>query len=145
MAFEFCRYLTHGEAAAAREVLAMVVVQGGSKIFSRLASAGELAYLFEILLAGVGTMLGVVGLVRCFGPNALCPGAAHVDERGDSFSNERQAPVEELSEQDGEVTIRLENRHLWLLGKHQCIVTVHAPLGSTQNSGREAWYARGEN
>ncbi len=141
MAFEFLRCVTHGETTATRDILAMVVLQGGS---SWLICLGPLVYLFEILL-GVGTaVLGSIGVLRCFGKNAVCPGSAHIDEQCNSLSNERQVPVEEPSEPDAEVTIRLEDGHLWLLRRHRCIVTVHTPLGGVKNTGREVWYARSE-
>ena len=112
MAFEFLRCVTHGETAATRDILAMVVLQGGS---SWLISLGQLVYQFEILLGVATAVLGAIGILRCFGKNALCPGTADIDEQCNSLSNERQARVEEPSEPDAEVTIRLEDGHLWLL------------------------------
>jgi len=141
MAFEFLRCITHGETTATRDILAMVVLQGGS---SRLISLGQLVYLFEILLGVAAAVMGAIGILRCFGKNALCPGITHIDEQCNSLSNERQAGPEEPSEPDAEVTIRLDEGHLWLLRRHRCIVTVHAPLGGVKNTGREVWYARSE-
>jgi hypothetical protein len=141
MAFEFLRYVTHGDTTATRDILAMVVLQGGS---SWLISLGQLVYLFEILLGVATAVLGAIGILYCFGKNALCPGTADIDQQRNSLSNERQARVEEPSEPDAEVTIRLEDGHLWLLRRHRCIVTVHTPLGGVKNTGREVWDARSE-
>ncbi len=140
MAFEFLRCVTHGDTTATRNILATVVLQGGS---SWLAYLGQLAYLFEILLGVATAVLGAIGILYCFGRNALCPGTAHIDEQCNSLSNERQARVEEPSEPDAEVTIRLEDGHLWLR-RHRCIVTVHTPLGGVKNTGRGVLYARSE-
>lgn len=144
MAFEFWRYITQGEATAVRDILALAALRGGSSILLRLASVGELAYLFEVLLGTAMAVLAAVGLVRSFGRNALFPSPALIDEQRKSLCNEPQEPVERPSEQDGEVTVRLEDRHLWMFGRHRCIVTVHAALGSSQSAGREVWYARSE-
>ena len=141
MAIEFLRCITHSETTVIRDILAMVVLQGGS---SWLISLGQLVYLFEILLGVATAVLGAIGILYCFGKNALCPGTADIDERRNSLSNERQARVEEPSEPDAEVTIRLEDGHLWLLRRHRCIVTVHTPLGGVKNTGREVWDARSE-
>ncbi|MGA8728015.1 MAG: hypothetical protein WB608_04635, partial [Terracidiphilus sp.] len=105
---------------------------------------GQLVYLFESLLGVATAVLGAIGILHCFGKNALCPGIADIDEQFNSLSNERQARVEDPSEPDAEVTIRLEDGHLWLLRRHRCIVTVHTPLGGVKNTGREVWYARSE-
>ncbi len=137
MAFEFLRYVTHGE------ILAMVVLQDGSSV-SWLIFLGQVVYLFEILLGVAMAVLGAIGVLYCFGRNDLCPSIAHIDERCDSLSNDRQAHVEEPSERNTEVTIRLEDGPLWLLRRHRCIVTVNTPLGGVQNAGREVWYAREE-
>ena len=144
MAFEFWRSVTHGGTIAARDILVIAVLRGGSSILSRLASLGELAYLFEILLGAATAMLGAIGLLRCSRRSALYSGAALIDEKCHSLSNERLARVVEPSEPDAEVTIRLEDGHLWLLRRHRCIVTVHTPLGGVKNTGREVWDARSE-
>ena len=141
MAFEFLRCVTHGETTATRDILAMVVLQGGS---SWLISLGRLVYLFEILLGVATAVLGAIGVLRYFGRNALCPGTTHIDEQCNSLSNDRQTRVEESSEQNAEVTIRLEDGHLWQRRRHRCIVTVHTSLGGVQNAGREVWSARDE-
>ena len=140
MAFEFWRCATHGDLTAAREILSMVV--GGSSITNQLAFLGQLAYVVEILLAVAMVVMGAVGLLCCFRRNALCAGHAQIDEHCDSLNNEGQTPVRQPSKELGEVTIRLENRHLWLLHRHRCIVTVHAHVGSAQHGGREIWDAR---
>ena len=139
MAFEFWRCATHGDLTAAREILSMVV--GGSSITDQFAFLGQLAYVVEILLAVVMAVMGAVGFLCCIRRNALCAGHAHIDEQRDLLDDERQAPVEEPSKEDSEVTIRLENWHLWLLRRHRCIVTVHAHAGSAQHGGREIWDA----
>lgn len=141
MAFEFWRCATH-DLTAARDILSMVV--GGSSIPNQFAFLGQLAYVVEILLAVAMAVMGAVGLLCCFRRNALCAGDAQIDEHRDSLNNERQAPVGEPSKENGEVTIRLDNGHLWLLRRHRCIVTVHAHVESAQNGGREIWYARGK-
>jgi hypothetical protein len=143
MAFEFWRCATHGDLTAAREILSMIV--GGSSISAQFAFLGQLAYMVEILLGAAMAVLGAIGLLCCFRGNTLCAGDAHIDEHCDSLNNERQAPVGGPSKEDGGVTIRLENGHLWLLRRHRCIVTVHAAVGSAQHGGREIWYARDEN
>jgi hypothetical protein len=142
MAFEFWRCATHGDLTAARDILSMVI--GGSSITNQFAFLGQLAYVVEILLAVAMAVMGAVGLLCCFRRNALCAGHAQIDEHCDSLNNERQAQVGEPSKENGEVTIRLDNGHLWLLRGHRCIVTVHAHVKSTQNGGREIWYARGK-
>lgn len=142
MAFEFWRCAAHGDLPATREILSLVV--DGSSITNQFAFLGQLAYVVEILLAVAMAVMGAVGLLCCFRRNALCAGRAQIDEHCDSLNNERQAPVREPSKEHGEVTIRLENRHLWLPHRHRCIVTVHAHVGSAQSSGRETWYARGK-
>ena len=142
MAFEFWRCTTHGDLTAARDILSMVV--GGSSITNQFAFLGQLAYVVEILLAVAMAVMGAIGLLCCFRRNVLCAGHAQIDEHCDSLNNERQALVGEPSKERGEVTIRLENGHLWLLHRHRCIVTVHAHVESSQNSGREIWYARGK-
>lgn len=144
MAFELWSCLTHGEVTAAREVLATVVLQRESGTLLRLASLGELAYLFEILLGAAAAVLGTIGVLRCFGRNALCPGPALIAETCTSLSDEREAPAAEASGQDTEVTIRLDERHLWLRRRHRCIVTFQTPLGGAQIAGREVWDAKGE-
>ncbi len=144
MAFGFLGYVTHGGATAATDILALVTLRGSSSIFSRLASLGELVYLFEILLGTATAVLGAIGVFRCFGGNALCPGPALVDEQCTRLNAERQGPVQQPSEWDPEVTIRLENGHLWPLRRHRCIVTVRTSVGSAQSAGREVWYATGE-
>ena len=141
MAFEFLRFVTNPETTATRDILAMVVRQDGS---SWLISLEQLVYLFEILLGVSTAVLGAIGILRCFGKNALCPGCAHIDEPCNSLSNERQIRVEESSELDSEVTIRLEDGHLWLPRRQRCIVTVHTLLGGAQNAGREVWCARSD-
>jgi hypothetical protein len=105
---------------------------------------GELAYLFEALLGVAMAVFAAVGFVRSFGRNALSSGSALIAETCTSLSDERQAPVEGPSGQDAEVTIRLDERHLWLLRRHRCIVTFQTPLGGDQIAGREVWYAKGE-
>ena len=142
MAFEFWRCATHGDLTAAREILAMVA--GGSSFSAQFAFLGQLAYMVEILLAAAMAVLGAVGLLCCFRGNALRPGNAHIDEHCDSVNIERQTLVGEPSE-DGEVTVRIDDGHLWLPRRHRCIVTVHAYVGSAQHVAREIWYARGEN
>jgi hypothetical protein len=141
MAVEFLRCVTCGETTGTRDILAMVVIQGGS---SWLISLGRLVYLFEILLGVATAVLGAIGILCCLGKNALCPGTAHIDEQCNLQSNERKARVEEPSGPDAEVTIRLEDGLLWLLRRHRCIVTVRTPLGGVKNAGREVWYARSE-
>jgi hypothetical protein len=145
MAFELWSCVIHGEATAARDGFAMVVLHGGSSILLRLASVGELAYLFEVLLGTAMAVLAAVGLVRSFGPNALCHSPALIDEQRKSLCNKPQEPIERPSEQDGEVTVRLEDRHLWPFARHRCIVTVHTALRGVEVGGREVWNARGEN
>ena len=144
MAFELWSCVTSGEVTAARDDLAMVVLHGGTNILLRLASVGELAYLFEALLGAAMAVIAAVGLLYSFGRNAISSGSALIAEKCTSLSDERQAPVEGPSGQDAEVTIRLDERHFWLLGRHRCIVTFQTPLGGDQIAGREVWYAKGE-
>jgi hypothetical protein len=144
MAFELWSCVTYGEVTAARDGLAMIVLHGGTKILLRLASLGELAYLFEALLGLAMAVFAAVGFVRSFGRNALSSGSALIAEKCTSLSDERQAPAEGPSRQDAEVTIRLDERHLWLLRRHRCIVTFQTHLGGDQIAGREVWYAKGE-
>lgn len=144
MAFELWSCVTYGEVTAARDGLAMVVLHGGTNILLRLASVGELAYLFEALLGVAMAVFAAVGFVRSFGRNPLSSGSALIAEKCTSLSDERQAPVEGPSERNAEVTIRLDDRHLWLLSRNRCIVTFQTPLGGAQITGREVWYAKGE-
>jgi len=143
MAFELWRCVTYGEVTAARDGLAMVVLHGGTNILLRLASVGELAYLFEALLGVAMAVIAAVGLLYSVGRNALSSGPALIAEKCTSLSDERQAPVEGPSGQDAEVTIRLDERHLWLLRRPRCIVTFQSPFGGDQIAGREVWYAKG--
>jgi hypothetical protein len=145
MAFEIWRSVTQGNAAAARDILTILMLQDGSSILSWLAPLGKLASIFEILLGAAGAVFGVISLLCCFGRNALCPGTASIDEQCNSARSERYARVEEPPEQNPEVTIRIEDGRHWLLHRHRCIVTVHAPSGSVQIAGREVWCARNEN
>jgi len=144
MAFELWSCVTSGEVTAARDDLAMVVLHGGTNILLRLAFVGELAYLFEALLGVAMAVFAALGFVRSFGRNALSSGSKLVAEKCTSLGDEREAPVEGPSGQDAEVTIRLDERHFWLLGRHRCIVTFQTPLGGDQIAGREVWYAKGE-
>lgn len=144
MAFEFWRYITHGEVTATRDVLALVVLQIGSSSLSELAFLGELAYLLEFLLGLAGALLGLVGVLRCFGRNALCSDNTPIDEKRKLSSDERKAPVEEPSERNSEVTVRLDERHLWLLRRRRCIVTFHTSVGDAHNAEQEVWYAKNE-
>jgi len=144
MAFELWSCVTCGEVTAARVDLTMVVLHGGTNILLRLASVGELAYLFEALLGAAMAVIAAVGLLYSFGRNALSSGSALIAEKCTSLSDERQAPVEGPSGQDAEVTIRLDERHLWLLRRHRCIVTFQSSLGGDQKAGQEVWYAKGE-
>jgi hypothetical protein len=144
MAFVFWGYVTRGGASAATDLLALVPLRGSSSIFSRLAYLGELVYLFEILLATTIAVLGAITVLRCFGSNGLCSGPAVVDEQCTRLNPERQGAVQQPSDWDPEVTIRLESGHLWPLRRHRCIVTVRTTVGSAQNGAREVWYATGE-
>src|SRR5579859_2272518 len=144
MAFEFWRYITYGGAKATTDILALVALRGSSSILFRIASLGELVYLFEILLGMAMAVLGAIGVFRCFGGKALCPGPALANERCTPWNAERQGPLQQPSEQDPEITIRLENGLLWPLRRHRCIVTVHTSMGMAQSAGREVWYATGE-
>lgn len=144
MAFGFWAYVTHGGTTAATDILALVVLRGSSSIISQLASLGELVYLFEILLGTATAVLAAIGVVRCFGRNALCPGPGTIDEQGTRLNAEPQRRVQELSERGPEVTIRLENGHLWPLRRHRCIVTVCTSVEGTKSAGQEVWYATGE-
>lgn len=144
MAFGFWEYVTDGGTRAATDIHALVALHGSSSIFSRLASLGELVYLFEVLLATATAVLATIGVFRCFGGNALCPDSGSIDEQCTGLNVERQGSVQQPSERDPEVTIRLESGHPWLLRRHRCIVTVRTSIGSAQRAGREAWYARGE-
>lgn len=149
MAFEFLSCVTHGQATTAGEVLTTVLLQRESSILSRLASLGELAYLFEILLGAAAVVIGTIGVLRCFGRNALCSGPALIAEKCASLSDERRASAADASGADAsgqetEVTIRLDEGHLWLLRRRRCIVTFQSPLGGTPIAGREVWYAKGE-
>lgn len=144
MAIGLLGYVAHSGATTATDLLALVTLRGSSSIFSRLPSLGEFVYLFEILLGTAMAVLGAIGVFCCFGSNALCPGPALVDERCARWNAERQGSVQQPSEQDPEVTIRLENGHLWPLRRHRCIVTVGTSVGSAQSAGREVWYATGE-
>lgn len=139
MACEVWVYVTHGGATTATDILALFALRGSSSILSRLTSVGELVYLFEILLGTAMPALGVLGVLRSFGRNALCSGPSIIDEQRTRLNAERQGQVQQPSELDPEVTIRLG--HLWLLRRHRCIVTVHTSEGSAQNVGREVWYA----
>lgn len=139
MALAFLGYVPHCGATAPTDVLALVIFRGSSGIVSRLASVGELVYLFEILLGTAMAILGTIGVTLCFRRNALCPSSSMIDEKYAGTNAERQRQVPRSSERDPEVTIRLG--HLWLPRRHRCIVTVHASPGSTQNTGREVWYA----
>jgi hypothetical protein len=144
MALVFLGYVTHGGATAATDILALVALLGSTNILSRLTSLGELVYLFEILLGTAMAVLGAIGVFRCFGRNALCPGPDIIDEQCTRLNAELQGPVQVPMERDSEVTIRLEDRHLWPLRGHRCIVTVRTSVGSIQSAGREVWYATGE-
>lgn len=144
MAFEFWSEVTHGGAKATTDILALVALRVSSSILSRLASVGDLSYMFETLVGAAMGVLGALGVIRCFGRNALCPSPALVDEQNNPTKSERQRPVQEPSEQDPEVTIRLEDGHLWLLRSHRCIVTVRTSIATAQNAGQESWYAQDE-
>jgi hypothetical protein len=63
MAFEFWRYITYDGAKTTTDLLALVALRGSSNILFRLASLGELVYLFEILL---GMAMAVLGRYRRF-------------------------------------------------------------------------------
>jgi hypothetical protein len=144
MAFALWSCVTHGGVTAVRDGLAMVMLHGSSSIFVRFAFVWELAYLFEILLGAAAAVLGAIGVLRCFGRNALCPGPALIAEKCTFLSVERQTPREESSERNAEVPIRLDDRHFWPLRRHRCVVTFQTSLGGAQIAGREVWYAKGE-
>jgi hypothetical protein len=59
------------------------------------------------------------------------------DEQSNPENSERQRPVQEPSEQDPEVTIRLEAGHLGLLRSHRCMVTVRTSIGAAQTRDRK--------
>lgn len=139
MAFDFLRSVTQTNGTATRDILATVVLQAGFNIQFPLAQLGRLACIFEILLGAAVAVLGAIGFLCCFGKDTLCLGTASIDEQCNSLSSERYPRVEELPEQYSDVTIRLEDGHLWLLGRHRCIVTVHTPSEGVQDAAREVW------
>jgi hypothetical protein len=143
MAFELWNCcLTHGETTAAVEVLETVVFQKDSSTFLWAATLGDLAYLFEILLGAAAAMLGAIGVLRSFCRNALRPAPALIAETCTSLSHERGVPAAKASGQDTEVTIRLDERHLWLLRRHRCVVTLQTPWRGAQIAEREVWYSK---
>lgn len=143
MAFEFWRSLISGAVTAKGEILSIVWLQTGSSFFSRLGCLGEFACFFQFLLGAATAVLGAMGVLFCCGRNALCPDTATIDERSRLLGDERDAGVEEFPERNAEVTIRLEDRHLWPLRRHRCIVTVRSAFGGAQKSGQEVWLAKG--
>ena len=143
MVFEIWRCVTHAVVTPASELLSMVVLQGGSNFLSRIGSLGGLVCLFEILLGLATAVLGAIGVLICFGRNALCPGTAPIREKCRLVGDERQAQAEELPERNADITIRLERRYFWPLRRHRCIVTIRAAFGDAQNTGQEVWLAKG--
>jgi hypothetical protein len=79
MSFEFWSDVTHGGAKATTDILALVALRVSASILFRLASVGDLAYMFETLVGAAMGVLGALGVIRCFSRNALCPGLALVD------------------------------------------------------------------
>lgn len=143
MVIEFYRCVAHCDATPASDIVAIVVLQGGSNFLSRFGALRDLASLFGVLLGLATAVFGVIGVLLCYGRNTLCSGAAPIHERRRLFGDERQAGAEELPGDIAEVTIRLEGRHLWPLRRHRCIVTVRSAFGGAQKSGQEVWLAKG--
>jgi hypothetical protein len=103
-------------------------------------SVGNIGYLVELVLAVATAVFGVIGVLRCCGGKSGNPGVAPIEEQYDR--GDRQASDGGFLKCDAEVTIRLEDRYLRRLHRHRCVVTIHGPLGTTESTGREVWYAR---
>ena len=103
---------------------------------------GNIGYLVELLLGVATAVFGAMGVLRCCSWKSSHLGAAPIEEQ----HNLDECPARDggLSGHDTEVTIRLEDRFPRRLHRHRCVVTIHNPMGITENTGREVWYARDE-
>lgn len=139
MGFEFLRSIGHLEVKAAADVL---VSRSNTSVLSWLALPGQIGYLLELLLSISAAVMGLIGVLRCCAGSICDLGMAHVHEQCSPSNHERQVQPADGTEQDVEVTIRLEGRFLRSLHRQRCIVTIGRPWNSIHCAGQEIGYPR---
>lgn len=142
MVIEICRSLGPGGAAVAGHVLGAGSLRSLCCIFSPLGFLGELGFFFELLLGATAAALGTFGLLLCLGRKGRNLSATVIDEHSNHPNQEQASRIEDVSEPNADVTIRLEDDFLRSLHRHRCVVTIHKPLGTAQSAAREVWYAK---